>query len=57
MSQQSKMRNPKTFAKAISRKRAIVRPTGNREPQGAVAGVPPLRSRRSGDITPSTRYQ
>ncbi|KAH8621196.1 hypothetical protein IG631_24139 [Alternaria alternata] len=43
--------------RATIRKRSIARPTGGGEPQGAVAGAPALMSRRSCNITLSTRYQ
>jgi type IV secretory pathway VirB10-like protein len=56
-SQKSKKRSLKASTKATSRKRALVRPAGSGEPQGATTGAPALRSRRSRNITPSTRYQ
>lgn len=56
-SQKGRKRNLKAPANAALKKRAVVRPAGSREPQGAVAGAPALRSRRSRNITPSIRYQ
>ena len=56
-SQKGKKRSIKPPAKATLKKRAVIRPTGGGEPQGVVAGAPALRSRRSRNITPSTRYQ
>jgi hypothetical protein len=55
--QKRKRSSLKATAKATQKKRPIARPQGSREPQGAVVGAPPLRSRRSRNITPSTRYQ
>ena len=55
--QKRKKHSLKAPIRATIKKRSIARPTGGGEPQGAVAGAPVLRSRRSRNITPSTRYQ
>jgi hypothetical protein len=56
-SQKSKKHSLKAPIGATQKKRSIARPTASRKPQGAVPGAPALRSRRSRNITPSTRYQ
>jgi hypothetical protein len=55
-SQKGKKRNLKAPAKAISKKRAIVRSTADGEPQAAVAGVLPIQSRRGRAINTPKRF-
>jgi hypothetical protein len=44
-SQKGKKRSLEAPAKATLKKRAVVRPTDSREPQGAVAAAPAIQSR------------
>jgi hypothetical protein len=46
----------KAPAKATFKKTAVVRPTGSREPQGAVAGAPAIQSRRGRAMKTPKRY-
>jgi hypothetical protein len=55
-SQKGKKRSLKAPAKAALKQRAVVRPIGGGEPQGAVAGAPGMQSRRGRSIKTPTRF-
>jgi hypothetical protein len=56
ISQKGKKHSLKPPARAILKKRAVVRPTAHGEPQGAVAAAPTIQSRRGRAINTPKKF-